>query len=99
MTGPVTIGYSDAGFCPVHVTIRKGTSVTFVADEEASLRIASDYPPFNQKQDGREFAFTFTEAGTYSYHDGPSTTHAFRKFISELLGDTQVFQGTVVVTE
>jgi plastocyanin len=97
-TGPVTIGYSDAGFCPVHVTIRKGNTVTFVADEEASLRIASDYPPLNHQADGRAYSLTFTEVGTYSYSDDPST-RGLRKLISELLGDTQAFQGTVVVAE
>jgi plastocyanin len=99
MAGPVTIGYSRAGFCPVQVTIRKGDTVRFVADDGVSMRIAADYPPFNQQEDGREYSFTFTEVGTYSYFDGPAPTQGLRRFISELLGDTQVFQGTVIVTE
>jgi plastocyanin len=98
MTRSVTVHYSE-GFCPVEVKIKKGATVRFVAAEGISMRITSDYAPFNQKEAAGEYAFTFTEVGIYSYYDSPSPTDPFWKFISEFLGKTQVFQGTVNVTE
>ena len=98
MTGPATIRYSEYGFCPVEVHIATGQTVTFAAAGGTSMRIASEYPAFNQNEAGPAYSFTFTEAGTYAYRDSPSEAQPVRRFLSELFGKTRMFQGRIKVT-
>jgi plastocyanin len=99
LTGTVTVDYTAYGFCPVHVVITKGSTVKFVAAQGSSMRIASEYAAFNQKTASSQYSFTFAEVGTYPYRTGPSSTNPVKKFISEITGETQAFQGTVRVTD
>jgi plastocyanin len=98
-TGTVTVDYTEYGFCPVHVAIKKGSTVKFVATEGVSMRITSDYVAFNQKAAARSYSFRFTEVGTYPYRTGPSSDNPVRRLMSEITGKTKTFQGTVRVTD
>jgi len=98
MTGPAIVRYSEYGFCPVEVRIGTGQTVTFAAAGGTSMRIASEYPAFNQNEAGPAYSFTFTEPGTYVYRDSPSEAQPFRRFLSELFGKTRMFQGRIKVT-
>jgi len=78
------ISYTNAGFTPSVVTIRKGDSVTFTNNSSERMWVASsphpthtDYPEFDQKVSvGTEvsWSFTFDEAGTYPFHNHSSST-------------------------
>jgi plastocyanin len=99
-TNPAVIHYSKGGgFCPVTVTVRSGTTVTFVADRGTTMRINSDYAGLTQREPAREFSTTLIKRGTFVYTDSPSSGSSLRKFISELLGRTQSHQGLIQVTE
>jgi len=79
------------------VTVRRGTTVTFVVDDGTSLRIDSDYAGLTQKQAGDEFSATMTNQGTFLYTDSASAGSSVRKFFDELLGQTETHQGVVKV--
>lgn len=85
-TANVTI--KNSAYTPAQITVKVGTKVTWT--QEDSLR--HDVAPDNSSSDftgsellskGESYSFTFTKAGTYSYH---CTPHPFMK-------------GTVTVTE
>ncbi len=74
-----TIVLRDDGFHPRVLTIRAGESVTFVNNRSKYFWPASDfhpthslYPAFDAKEPyapGSTYTFTFTEPGTYPFHD------------------------------
>jgi plastocyanin len=78
-TTPQHIDYTDSGFVPASVTIKKGTIVTFDNESTKSMWPASaphpthtDYPEFDPKKaiaPGETWPFTFTKVGTWKYHD------------------------------
>lgn len=88
-----TVQYSDNGFSPATITVKKGTSVTFVNNSSAPMWVASnphpthtDLPGFDQlsaADNGGTYSYTFQKTGSWGYHNHRSP------------GDT----GTVVVTE
>lgn len=66
----------DNGFFPETVTIKKSTAVKFVNKSSTPMWIASaphpihtDYPEFNQKENGDTFIFTFDKVGSWKYHN------------------------------
>lgn len=71
--------YSGSGFSPSDLTVKAGTAVTFKNDADDRLWVASDphpshtiYPEFDDKkgiEKGGEYAFTFTKAGEWRYHN------------------------------
>lgn len=76
----VTVTYTDEGFSPKIVTIKKGDMVVFQNKTGARASVASDehpthllYPEFDQyktEQRGKdEFRFSFENVGTWKYHD------------------------------
>ena len=75
----VTISMTDTGFEPAEVTITAGDTVTFINNAQAAKWPASDVhpshevlPAFDAKRGlatGEEYSFTFTEPGTWKYHD------------------------------
>lgn len=90
----VEVDYTDSGFSPASVTVKKGTTVQFMNKSSSTMSVASnphpthtDYPGFDQgksSQKGQsEYDFTFEKTGTWGYHNhlNPSDT------------------GTVIVTE
>lgn len=90
----VEVDYTNSGFSPKTITIKKGTTVKFVNKSDNKMDVASDphpihtnYPAFDQwksSQKGQnEYDFTFEKVGSWGYHNhlNPSDT------------------GTVIVTE
>lgn len=70
---------TEEGFEPREAYVRPGGTVLFSANHERSFWPASNlhpqhdiYPAFDPKRalgPGEMWSFTFTEAGTYGYHD------------------------------
>ena len=81
-----TVSMTDTGFLPASITVPVGTTVLFVNNGQAPHWPASDphpehsdLPAFDAKQPlqtGEEYSYTFSEAGTWKYHDHlmPSVT-------------------------
>lgn len=78
------ITISDIGFTPATIRVKAGTTVTFINNGQALHWPASnphpvhtDLPGFDAKKGlatGEEYLFTFTEVGTWGYHDHLNTT-------------------------
>lgn len=74
-----TVVYTDNGYQPKSLTIKKGTRVTFRNDSASSMWTASGthpthqlLPGFDQKQSvgkGGTYEYTFTSVGTWQYHN------------------------------
>jgi len=74
-----TVTIDDTGFTPATLTVTAGTTVTFLNNGQAPHWPASDnhpahdlLPGFDAQagiQTGDEYSFTFTEPGTWTYHD------------------------------
>jgi plastocyanin len=87
------VAYTDSGYVPAQVTVKKGTTITFRNDSSSGMWVASDVHPthqllpgFDQKKSatkGGTYEYTFTKVGTWKYHNHVKAT------------DT----GVVVVTE
>ena len=74
--GDNTVVYQESGFSPEILTVDNGTTVTFINRSRKPMWIGSDphpahtdYPDFDQLRDGAEYSFTFTESGSYPYHN------------------------------
>lgn len=88
-----TIVYTDAGFTPNNITILTGDTVTFTNNSTSDMWVGSnphpqhtDYSAFDAMKNytpGESYSFTFTESGTYGYHNHSNA------------GD----KGTIVVTD
>jgi plastocyanin len=83
----ITVTYSDSGFSPKSVTIKKGEAVTFVNESSGGMSVASDphpthtdYPGFDQfkslEKGQKSYTFTFEKIGSWGYHNhiNPSMT-------------------------
>lgn len=90
----VEVDYTNSGFSPATITVKKGTTVKFVDKSGVPMSIASnphpthtDYPGFDQgKSDAKgkeDYSFTFDKVGTWGFHDHLRPSNG----------------GTVVVTE
>ena|SRR5579871_2066176 len=87
------VSYTENGFQPQTITIKKGESVTWTNKDSDELWVASnphpthtDYPGFDELASittGKTYTFTFTKIGQWGYHNH--------------LNPSQ--KGTVVVTE
>jgi plastocyanin len=71
-----SISISGYAFAPATITMKKGTVVTWTNHDTVSHTItadtASDTAPSSALVgNGQTFSFTFTKAGTYSYHCQP----------------------------
>lgn len=79
-----TVTITSAGFSPPIVTVRVGGTVTWRNSDAASHQPASDPHPVHTGlpgfdaiggvDSGQSYAFTFTKAGTFTYHDHPNPT-------------------------
>lgn len=88
-----TVNYTDSGFSPAIITVKKGTMVTFVNQSSSAMWVASNphpthslLPGFDELTSvvrGGKYQYTFNKVGTWKYHNHPNA------------GD----MGTVVVTE
>ncbi|MFI5274558.1 MAG: plastocyanin/azurin family copper-binding protein [Ktedonobacterales bacterium] len=65
-------GVSTYAFSPSSISVKTGTTVTWTNNTQAPHTVTSDGGPasFNGSLDsnGSTFSFTFTQAGTYTYH-------------------------------
>jgi plastocyanin len=88
-----SVQYTDGGFAPQTITVKKGTTVVFTNRSQGGMWVASAVHPthellpgFDQKQSVAAtgtYQYTFTLVGTWKYHNHVNPT------------DT----GTVVVTQ
>lgn len=93
VTGKVTVTYTDSGFSPKTITVKRGTAVTFVNQSGVSMWVASAVhpthlllPEFDQLKSvskGSSYDYVFVKVGTWKYHNHANAS------------DT----GTIVVTE
>ncbi len=70
------VDYTDSGFSPASVTIKKGQTVNFVNKSSSQMYVASnphpihtDYPGFDELSAGDSYSFTFDKVGTWGYHN------------------------------
>lgn len=68
--------YTNSGFSPQILKVDVGSTVTFTNQSDNQMWVASDphpvhthHPAFDQLGDGNTYSFTFTEVGTYRYHN------------------------------
>jgi plastocyanin len=63
-------GYGGFSFSPSVLTVKVGTTVTWTNTSSAPHTVTSDTGVFNGSLggSGATFSFTFTRAGTFSYH-------------------------------
>ena len=74
-----TVSVLDESFQPETISIKKGESVTWVNNSDNNHMIASDPHPQHetlpglyspeQLKPGDAYTYTFSESGTYTYHD------------------------------
>lgn len=73
-TAPTTNGNSitiaNFAFAPATLTVKVGTKVTWTNNDSATHTVTADQGAFNSPDlpTGQSYSFTFTKAGTYSYH-------------------------------
>ncbi len=73
------VTYTDGGFNPKAVTVKTGTTVTFMNDSSGVMWVASDVHPthqllpgFDELQSvakGGSYEYTFIKVGTWTYHN------------------------------
>ena len=74
-----TVTYTDSGFSPSTLTIKKGETATFKNMTPGNMWVASsphpahtDYPEFDAKREvapGETYQFTFAKTGNWKYHN------------------------------
>jgi plastocyanin len=73
-TAPTSTGNSvsikNFAFSPVSLTVKVGTKVSWTNNDTVTHTVTADKGAFNSGPltPGSTFSFTFTKAGTYSYH-------------------------------
>lgn len=78
-TTNAVVVYSDSGFSPATLRVKAGTAVTFTNQSSNQMWVASnphpthtDYPGFDARKayaTGQSYSFTFTQKGTWGYHN------------------------------
>lgn len=81
----LTISYTDGGFSPASIKIKRGQKVEFVNMSSGLMWVASAphpshtaYPTFDEKavsQRGEIYTFIFDKAGTWKYHNHLNPIH------------------------
>ncbi len=70
LSGGNAITIKDYSFNPSQLSVKAGTTVTWTNMDAASHSIRSDTFSSDVLGTGGTFGYTFTAAGTYSYHCG-----------------------------
>ncbi len=72
----VEVKFTDNGYEPKTLTVKKGTTVTFVNKSTKTMWVASaphpthtDYPEFDQGQNADTYEFTFDKVGSWKFHN------------------------------
>lgn len=73
------VSYTDTGYLPSELTVKKGTKVTFKNDSSGGMWTASGVHPTHQLLPGFDqlksvtkggvYEYTFTKVGTWKYHN------------------------------
>jgi len=73
------ISYTDSGFSPKNITVKKGATVTFSNSSSKAMWVASDVHPTHQLlpgfdelksvQNGGIYEYQFTKVGTWTFHN------------------------------
>lgn len=81
----LTVVYTNEGYFPKQLTVKKGESVKFVNMSDRMVWTASDehpshniYPEFDQKTVGgkdNEYIFKFEKVGVWNYHNHTFAAH------------------------
>jgi plastocyanin len=63
------VNIDEFAFAPQHATVKAGTTVTWINEDDAPHTVASSSKLFKSKalDTGDKFSFTFTTPGTYEY--------------------------------
>lgn len=75
----ILVMYTSSGFSPSIINIEMGDTVRFSNDSSLNMWVASnphpqhtefsDFDAGRNYQNGESYSFTFTESGTYEYHN------------------------------
>lgn len=68
---PNTVVIQNFAFSPNNLTVKTGTTVTWINNDSTTHTITSDNGAFQSSgnlNQGAKYTFTFTKAGTYPYH-------------------------------
>jgi plastocyanin len=81
----LTIVYTNEGFIPKEISIKKGQTVKFINQSDRKMWVASNdhpshlaYPEFDQKEitvRGAVYEFKFEKSGNWGYHNHLYSTH------------------------
>jgi plastocyanin len=81
----LTVVYTNEGYTPKQLTIKKGDTVKFINMSDRRVWTASDehpahtiYPEFDQKTAApklNEYTFKFEKVGTWGYHNHVFSSH------------------------
>ena len=69
-----TVLIQDFTFNPNHLTVEKGTTVTWLNTDRNTYKIMSDEFESKELNRGDSFSYKFKESGTYSYADASNPT-------------------------
>lgn len=92
-TGSATVNYSDSGYTPNTITVKKGTTVTWTNQSSGGMWTASAVHPTHQLLPGFDALKNFAKGGSYDYVFAKVGTWKYHNHVK--VSDT----GTVVVTE
>lgn len=65
-----TVSLASFAFAPTSLTVKVGTKVTWTNNDSVTHTVTADQGVFDSGPlaPGKSFSFTFSQAGTYSYH-------------------------------
>ncbi|HLD60423.1 MAG TPA: cupredoxin family copper-binding protein [Candidatus Bilamarchaeaceae archaeon] len=66
----VTVNIKGFAFSPSEITVSKGTTVTWIQDDDAPHTVTADDNTFDSGSlsKGKTFSYTFDTPGTFNYH-------------------------------
>lgn len=68
-SGGNSVSIANFAFSPKSLTVKVGTTVTWTNNDSVTHTVTANGGAFNHTLNpGNPFSFTFTKAGTYSYH-------------------------------
>ena len=65
----VEVDYTDTGFNPAKITIKKGSAVVFYNKSKTAMMVTSKLPEFNQTIEGNVYAYTFSQPGNWDFQN------------------------------